>query len=272
MRTREASCLVIGCRTRIVASHYWPPYERCDATRPPLSSTSRRPRPLPPRRVDSAVVLGWGLEPRRRFDAVMALGDGTVPHIRSWSSCPLHDQISSSVPVFRGAPSRSPRTHRTNAVTERRSSEPVIDKVLKKIPCPLQQLDRHHVPMLVALRCAHSSPSGLRSAAARLLTLIGWLATGYPPRTDLNSRSALRSPPMDPVSEEAVSFEFGRFRPCRSAAKVALPFGRGFAAPKEVIITARKRIREPGTAAFRISQRTRYERLQGLRPQSMPAT
>jgi hypothetical protein len=76
---------VIGCQTRIVASHYLPHHEWCDATPPSLSSTSRRPRLQRPRRVDSAVDSGRGPEPQRRFDAMMALGTGTVPRIRSWS-------------------------------------------------------------------------------------------------------------------------------------------------------------------------------------------
>src|SRR4029077_8100940 len=85
IRVPNCSYRVIGCRTRIVARDYLPHSEWCDATRRSLSSTSHRPRLQRARRVDSAVVPGWGLEPRRRFDAVIALRTGTVPHTRSWS-------------------------------------------------------------------------------------------------------------------------------------------------------------------------------------------
>jgi hypothetical protein len=128
--------------------------------------------------------------------------------------------------------------------------------MLKKIPCPLRQLDRHHVPMLVALRRAHSNPSGLRPAAARLLTLIGWLATGYPPRKDLNSPEEGGFTLSAHGSRVRSGGEL-RIRPFQDLAaaprRSRFPFVRGLAAPKEVIITARKRIREPSTAAFRIS-------------------
>lgn len=57
------------------------------------------------------------------------------------------------------------RTHRISAVTtrhavsiQRRVSEPVIDKAVEKILCPVWQPKGHHVSFRVALRSALGSP------------------------------------------------------------------------------------------------------------------
>jgi hypothetical protein len=71
------------------------------------------------------------------------------------------------------------------------------------------------------------------------------------PEKDLNSPEEVAFTLS--VDGSRVLFEFGRFRILPQRREGCASFGRGLAAPKEVIIPTRKRIREPSTAAFRIS-------------------